>query len=130
YPTVTYCHGSPKLCVGTKTGLLALYDLKTPKCQPSQVLPKTEITTYVEFSTDGKYLASYSGYEGKLYFWQTSSNTFFGSSNALHLSSRHDAQRLDRSILSPMEQVSLKWIDRTHVTMCWQDDKIEKIFKV
>ncbi|CAF3337143.1 unnamed protein product [Rotaria sp. Silwood2] len=33
YPTVTYCHGSPKLCVGTKTGLLALYDLKTPKCQ-------------------------------------------------------------------------------------------------
>ncbi|CAF2728393.1 unnamed protein product [Rotaria sp. Silwood2] len=130
YPTVTYCHGSPKLCVGTKTGLLALYDLKTPKCQPSQVLPKTEITTCVEFSTDGKYLASYSGYEGKLYFWQTSANTFFGSSNALHLSSRHDAQRLDRSILSPMEQVSLKWIDRTHVTMCWQDDKIEKIFKV
>lgn len=33
YPMVTYCHDSPKLCVGTKTGVLALYDLKTPKYQ-------------------------------------------------------------------------------------------------
>lgn len=33
YPIVTYCHDSPKLCVGTKTGVLALYDLKSPKYQ-------------------------------------------------------------------------------------------------
>ncbi len=33
YPMVTYCPDSPKLCVGTKTGVLALYDLKTPKYQ-------------------------------------------------------------------------------------------------
>jgi hypothetical protein len=33
YPMVTYCYESPKLCVGTKTGVLALYDLKTPKYQ-------------------------------------------------------------------------------------------------
>ena len=30
---VTYCHESPKLCVGTKTGVLALYDLKSSKYQ-------------------------------------------------------------------------------------------------
>jgi len=33
YPMVNYCPDSPKLCVGTKTGVLALYDLKTPKYQ-------------------------------------------------------------------------------------------------
>ncbi len=33
YPMVTYCHDPPKLCVGTKTGVLALYDLKTSKYQ-------------------------------------------------------------------------------------------------
>ncbi len=33
YPMVSYCQESPKLCVGTKTGVLALYDLKSPKYQ-------------------------------------------------------------------------------------------------
>ncbi|CAF0886321.1 unnamed protein product [Rotaria sordida] len=130
YPIVTYCHESPKLCVGTKTGILALYDLKTPKYQPFQAHPKNEVITCVEFSPDGKYLASYSAYEGILYFWQTSSNTFFGSSNTIHLVSRHAAQRLDRSIPSPMKKVDLNWIDRTSVRMYWHVDKSEKKFTV
>ncbi|CAF3454918.1 unnamed protein product, partial [Rotaria sp. Silwood2] len=130
YPIVTYCPESPKLCVGTKTGILALYDLKTPKYQPFQAHPKNEVITCVEFSPDGKYLASYSAYEGILYFWQTSSNTFFGSSNTIHLVSRHAAQRLDRSIPSPMKKVDLNWMDRTSVRMYWHVDKSEKKFTV
>ena len=90
---VTYCQDSPKLCVGTKTGVLALYDLKTPKyqvgrrpasshhslshfgLQPFQAHPKNELITCIEFSPDGKYLASYSAYEGLLYFWQVGPST-------------------------------------------------------
>ena len=33
YPMVSYCLDPPKLCVGTRAGVLALYDLKTPKYQ-------------------------------------------------------------------------------------------------
>ncbi|CAF0780863.1 unnamed protein product [Adineta ricciae] len=130
YPIVTYCYDSPKLCVGTKTGVLALYDLKTPKYQPFQAHPKNEVITCVEFSPDGKYLASYSAYEGILYFWQTSSNTFFSTSNTIHLVSRHAAQRLDRSIPSPMKKVDMNWLDRTTVRMYWHVDKSEKKFTV
>jgi WD40 repeat protein len=129
YPMVTYCNESPKLCVGTKTGVLALYDLKTPKYQPFQAHPKNEVITCIQFSPDGKYLASYSAYEGILYFWQ-SANTFFGSSNTIHLVSRHAAQRLDRSIPSPMKKVDLNWLDRTTVRMYWHVDKSEKKFTV
>ncbi|CAF3707336.1 unnamed protein product [Rotaria socialis] len=129
YPIVTYCHDSPKLCVGTRTGVLALYDLKTPKYQACQAHPKNEVISCVEFSPDGKYLASYSAYEGILYFWQTA-NTFFGSTSTIHLVSRHAAQRLDRSIPSPMKKVDLTWIDRSSVRMFWHIDKTEKTFKV
>ncbi|CAF4127785.1 unnamed protein product, partial [Rotaria magnacalcarata] len=129
YPIVTYCQDSPKLCVGTRTGVLALYDLKTPKYQACQAHPKNEVISCVEFSPDGKYLASYSAYEGILYFWQTA-NTFFGSTSTIHLVSRHAAQRLDRSIPSPMKKVDLTWIDRSSVRMFWHIDKTEKTFKV
>jgi hypothetical protein len=61
---------------------------------------------------------------------QTSSNTFFSSSNNIHLVTRHAAQRLDRSIPSPMKKVDLNWIDRTTVRMYWHVDKSEKKFSV
>ncbi|CAF1110946.1 unnamed protein product [Adineta steineri] len=130
YPMVTFCHESPKLCVGTKTGVLALYDLKTPKYQPFQAHPKNETITCIEFSPDGKYLASYSASAEILYFWQTSANTFFGSSNTIHLVSRHAAQQRDRSISSPTKKVDLNWTDRTTVRMYWHADKSEKKFTV
>jgi hypothetical protein len=46
YPMVTYCQESNKLCVGTKTGVLALYDLKSPKNQVSGVM-NVESRTFI-----------------------------------------------------------------------------------
>ena len=44
YPMVSYCVDPPKLCVGTRTGVLALYDLKTPKYQVSISSPPPKKT--------------------------------------------------------------------------------------
>ncbi|CAF0932859.1 unnamed protein product [Didymodactylos carnosus] len=98
YPMVTYMQDPPKLCVGTKSGILAIYDLKTPKYQ-------------IQFSPDGKHLASYSAYEGILYFWQTTATTFFGSSTTIRLVSRHGANRLEKNLPGPMKKVDLDWLD-------------------
>lgn len=47
YPMVSYCVDPPKLCVGTRTGVLALYDLKTPKYQVSiSSLPPKEMSIF------------------------------------------------------------------------------------
>ena len=56
YPMVTYCHDSPKLCVGTKTGVLALYDLKTPKYQVriSQLLNLILFVFHLAISSSSK----------------------------------------------------------------------------
>ena len=165
YPMVTYCHESPKLCVGTRTGVLALYDLKTSKYQverflfvvhrtivsfPSAIPSASEkrhdhlrgIFTRWKISRivfglrrlsvllAGRMSHSQKDAPNRLLSFQTASNTFFSSSSSINLVSRQAAQRLERSIPSPMKKVDMNWLDRTTVRMFWHVDRSEKKFTI
>ena len=85
-----------------------------------------------EYYIFGRYVLFYGFFSNifVFYLFRHQANTFFSSSNTIHLVSRHAAQRLDRSIPSPMKKVDLNWIDRTTVRMYWHVDKSEKKFTV
>ena len=68
-----------RIAVGTKTGQLAMYEMRTSRVQtlPAHGGP----ITAVSYSPEGKNLATYSSADNKLYFWQTSTG-MFGLGNA------------------------------------------------
>jgi len=72
FDMVSYCSNTRRLAVGSRLGHIALYDLRSSRCQ---LIPahSTSISA-LEFSPEGKILASFSVEEAKLSFWQTSSS--------------------------------------------------------
>ncbi|XP_077870004.1 uncharacterized protein LOC100367391 [Saccoglossus kowalevskii] len=73
---VSYCPNSRRLAVGARNGALAMYDQRTAKCQ--MISGHQNAVTALSFSPDGKYLATYSYGDNRLFFWQTG-NTLFGA---------------------------------------------------
>lgn len=75
FPNVTYCSASKRIAVGSKSGSLAIFELRTP--QKSQLITahSTRVTC-VSFSPDGKHLATYSMEENKICFWSTGTSLF------------------------------------------------------
>ncbi|XP_041110330.1 WD repeat-containing protein 7-like isoform X4 [Polyodon spathula] len=65
---VGYCERSHRIAVGARVGSVALYDVRTGKCQTIHG-HKGPITA-VSFSTDGRYLATYSNADSHISFWQ------------------------------------------------------------
>ncbi|UYV71208.1 WDR7 [Cordylochernes scorpioides] len=74
FRNVTYCKSTQRIAVGAKSGKLAIYEIKASKSQ--QISAHDGAITATAFSTDGKYLATYSCHEKKLCFWQTASGLF------------------------------------------------------
>ncbi|CAL8086757.1 unnamed protein product [Orchesella dallaii] len=79
FSQVTHCPTTRRIAVGSKQGNLAIYELRSSKCQtiPAHASPPSSITACA-FSPDGKFLASYSCTENKMSFWQQSSSGMFG----------------------------------------------------
>ncbi|XP_078738105.1 WD repeat-containing protein 7-like isoform X1 [Lampetra fluviatilis] len=65
---VSYCSTSYRMAVGARHGSVALYDIRTGKCQMIQG-HKGPITA-LAFAPDGRYLATYSSTDNRLAFWQ------------------------------------------------------------
>jgi WD40 repeat protein len=70
FSQVSHCPTTRRIAVGSKMGQLAIYELRSSKCQsiPAHGSPITACA----FSPDGKFLASYSNTENKMSFWQVS----------------------------------------------------------
>ncbi|XP_058957574.1 WD repeat-containing protein 7 [Pocillopora verrucosa] len=71
---VSYSPQSRRLAVGAKNGQLALYDLRSSRCQ--MVSAHSSQVTALSFSPDDRVLASYSFGDSKICFWQTGSSLF------------------------------------------------------
>ncbi|XP_053151490.1 WD repeat-containing protein 7 isoform X5 [Hemicordylus capensis] len=65
---VSYYERSHRIAVGSRHGSVALYDIRTGKCQT--ILGHKGPITAVSFAPDGRYLATYSNTDSHLSFWQ------------------------------------------------------------
>uniref|UniRef100_A0AAX7W701 WDR72-like alpha-solenoid domain-containing protein n=1 Tax=Astatotilapia calliptera TaxID=8154 RepID=A0AAX7W701_ASTCA len=65
---VGYCDRSHRIAVGARQGSVALYDVRTGKCQ--NIHGHKGPITAVSFAPDGRYLATYSSADSHISFWQ------------------------------------------------------------
>ncbi|XP_078280042.1 WD repeat-containing protein 7 isoform X3 [Rhinoraja longicauda] len=65
---VSYCERSNRIAVGARHGSMALYDIRTGKCQT--IHGHSGPITAVSFAPDGRYLATYSNADSHISFWQ------------------------------------------------------------
>ncbi|XP_069780050.1 WD repeat-containing protein 7 isoform X2 [Narcine bancroftii] len=65
---VSYCERSNRIAVGARHGSMALYDIRTGKCQIIQ--GHGGPITAVSFAPDGRYLATYCNADSHISFWQ------------------------------------------------------------
>ncbi|XP_062898729.1 WD repeat-containing protein 7 isoform X2 [Mobula hypostoma] len=65
---VSYCDRSNRIAVGARHGSMALYDIRTGKCQT--IHGHSGPITAVSFAPDGRYLATYSNADSHISFWQ------------------------------------------------------------
>uniref|UniRef100_A0A4W3HEQ0 WD repeat domain 7 n=1 Tax=Callorhinchus milii TaxID=7868 RepID=A0A4W3HEQ0_CALMI len=65
---VSSCEKSNRIAVGSRHGSMALYDIRTGKCQTIQ--GHSGPITAVGFAPDGRYLATYSNADSHISFWQ------------------------------------------------------------
>ena len=75
FPNVTFCPTSKRIAVGSKNGIMAIFELRTP--QKSQTITAhSQAVTCCTFAPDGKHLATYSMDENKICFWSTATSLF------------------------------------------------------
>lgn len=65
---VSYCDRSHRIAVGARIGSVALYDIRTGKCQ--NIHGHKGPITALSFAPDGRYLATYSNKDSHISFWQ------------------------------------------------------------
>ncbi|XP_048581651.1 WD repeat-containing protein 7 [Nematostella vectensis] len=117
---VSYSHQSRRLAVGAKSGQVALYDLRSSRCQ--MVSAHSSPVTALSFSPDDKALASYSFGDSKICFWQTGSSLFGMLSSSMKCVKSYTTPR-PTSKISPslLKMVRLVWINHKHVILLMAD---------
>lgn len=120
FSQVSHCLASRRIAVGTKTGQLAVYELRAPKVQMLNAHSGSIVA--VAFSADGKNLTSYSPVDNRLCFWQTSTG-MFGLGNAQTKCTRtYNTPALAQAVQwNPMYSPKLVWINPKTVTLMLPD---------
>ncbi|XP_014275232.1 WD repeat-containing protein 7 isoform X2 [Halyomorpha halys] len=117
---ISHCPATRRIAVGAKNGTIALYELRSAKCQTISA-HESSITANA-FSPDGKFLVSYSCGENKLSFWQSSAGMFgLGNSQTKRIKSYSTSPLTDMSRLNPMRLAKLVWINNRTVTLMLAD---------
>ncbi|XP_076178195.1 WD repeat-containing protein Rbcn-3B isoform X2 [Ptiloglossa arizonensis] len=119
---VSHCPATRRIAVGSRSGQLALYELRgNVKCQtvPAHIAPVTALA----FSPEGKFLVSYCCAENKLSFWQQTNSGMFGLGNSQTrcVKSYSTAPINDVARLNPMRLARLIWINNRTVTLMLAD---------
>ncbi|KAG8267858.1 WD repeat-containing protein 7 [Homalodisca vitripennis] len=117
---VSHCPTTRRIAVGAKNGQVALYELRSSKCQ--LITAHGAAITALAFSPDGKFLVSYSCGENRLSFWQTSTGMFgLGNSQTKCTKSYSTSPVAEMSRLNPMRLAKLVWINNRTVTLMLSD---------
>ncbi|KAF4526132.1 hypothetical protein B566_EDAN012443 [Ephemera danica] len=116
FQQVSHCTQTRRIAVGARTGQLALYELRSSRCQliPAHGSPITACA----FSPDGKFLASYACNENKLCFWQTSTGMFgLGNSQTRCVKTHATAAIADVSRYNPLKLGRLIWMNNKTISL-------------
>ncbi|XP_054284086.1 WD repeat-containing protein 7 isoform X2 [Macrosteles quadrilineatus] len=117
---VSHCPATRRIAVGAKNGQIALYELRSSKCQ--LITAHGTSITALAFSPDGKVLVSYSCGENRLSFWQTSTGMFgLGNSQTKCTKSYSTSPVAEMSRLNPMRLAKLVWISNRTVALMLAD---------
>ncbi|XP_044173279.1 WD repeat-containing protein 7-like isoform X2 [Acropora millepora] len=117
---VSYSPQSRRLAVGAKNGQIALYDLRSSRCQ---MLPAhSSQVTALSFSPDDRALASYSFGDSKIHFWQTGSSLFGMLGSSLKCV-RSYTTNSPSSKMAPalLKLIRLVWINHKNVILLMAD---------
>ena len=120
FPQISHCMQTRRLAVGTKTGQLAMYEMRASKVQMIPAHSGSIIA--VSFSPEGKNLATYSVSDNKLSFWQTSTG-MFGLGNAqTRCTKSYNVPPIPKTVKwTPMHMPKLVWISAKTVTLLLPD---------
>ncbi|XP_076337758.1 WD repeat-containing protein Rbcn-3B isoform X2 [Tachypleus tridentatus] len=119
---ISFCASSRRIAVGAKNGSIVLYELRASKSQ--NIPAHAAAVTACAFSSDGKYLVSYSSGENKLCFWQTATG-LFGLGNAQTRCVRtHSTPPLPETVKgNPLKMARLVWIANKVVVLLLANGK-------
>ena len=121
FPQISHCIQSRRIAVGTKTGHLAMYEMRGVN-KTQMINAHQGRVTAVAFGPDGKTLASFSATDNKMYFWQTSTSMFgLGNAQTKCTKSYNVAPNPRASEWSPHLSPKLVWISPRTVTLLMPD---------
>lgn len=120
------CHSSKKVACGSKTGSLAIYDLKHQKCQVFHS-HKGQIAA-VSMSPDSKYCASYSLVDNTVCIWQFGSSSIFtmGGSQTRCIKTLSAPQWQPSAGTAVHKLARLVWVDPKTLIMLTADGRETK----
>jgi len=130
FPMVTFHQITQRFAVGTTTGLIVIYDLRT--ATKWRILEgHTGRVSCLAFSEDGNHLASYSAGDRSIRTWQCGSTGFFGgllgmSGKCLKAHSL-PATKVAGVFNSPVHQlqtISLSWTARNELRLVREDGRL------
>ncbi|XP_074644307.1 WD repeat-containing protein 7-like [Tubulanus polymorphus] len=129
FSMISYDPNGRRVCVGSKIGSLAFFELKHLKCQTLQ--GHSGAVTAVTFSPDGKYLTSYSHVDNKIMFWQNASTSVFslGQSQTKCIKACPTPPCNVTASTNILKLVKLAWLDNRTVVL-WTADGTETKFRV
>ncbi|XP_025115150.1 WD repeat-containing protein 7-like isoform X3 [Pomacea canaliculata] len=122
FSMVSYCPQTRRIWVGSKSGGLALYEMKQhAKCQMIQAHHGPVIAIAV--SPDGKYLATFSHKDQKLKFFQAASSSLFGLGTQQTKCVRQFVTKeiTTNSMTNILKLVRLVWVDNRTVVLLTVD---------
>ena len=121
FPQISHCTQTRRIAVGTKNGQMAMYELRGTN--KTQMINAHQGRIFaVAFGPDGKNLASFSGQDNKLHFWQTSTSMFgLGNAKTQITRSYNVAPHPQSSNWNAMYAPKLVWISPKTVTLLMPD---------